>query len=133
MWIAVCIGAAIGVGWIAISYAMEPLFPMGDWRWLVLAAIAFGVAGVAYFLQRRRERRSRLGPEIRLNDTTTYREQPDGSRVVTQTTLARPVSIKGIGATSVEGASTAKVTRVDPAKVRERMEQAARDLRGEDG
>jgi len=45
-----------------------------------------------------RERKTNLGPEIRLDDTTTYREQPDGSRVVTKTTLAKPVRISGEGA-----------------------------------
>lgn len=50
----IIIGASIGVGWIAISYAMESLFPMGDWRWFVVAAIAFGTAAV--FWMRRSDR-----------------------------------------------------------------------------
>lgn len=107
----VAAGAGAGLGWIAVSYGMEPLFPMGDWRWFLVAAAGFSTAGAAFLWQRRQDHRkaaeavkaalasskdSHLGPEVRTSDTTTYREQPDGSRVVTQTTIAKPVRLEGL-------------------------------------
>lgn len=61
--------------------------------WGGAAAIAVLWLVVEVALYRRRRKRG-LGPEIRINDTTTYREQPGGSRVVTQTTLAKPVHLQ---------------------------------------
>lgn len=113
MYTIIITAAGVGVGWIGISYAMEPLFPMGDLRWLILAAIGFTAAGVAVFWERRRKMQekqdSHLGPEIRISDTMTYRQQPDGSRIVTQTTLAKPVRIgSALGSSGVGGATTLK-------------------------
>ena len=43
---------------------------------------------------------------VRLDDTTTYVQQADGSRIVTKTTLARPVRIGGaLGITGTGGAT----------------------------
>ncbi len=69
--------------------------------WEVWACVtAVGIIGLAVsFWADLKKKKSALGPEIRLNDTTTYREQPDGSRVVTQTTLAKPVRVSGVGVT----------------------------------
>ncbi|MCY3702889.1 MAG: hypothetical protein OXG16_09435 [Rhodospirillales bacterium] len=52
-----------------------------------------------------------LGPEIRINDTTTYREQRDGSRIVTQVTHVPPVRISGIGTTPVGARATLTVKK----------------------
>jgi len=51
-------------------------------------------------------------PEIRLNNTTTYREQPDGSRIVTQTTLAKPARIRAD--VSAKPSVETNVSVVDP-------------------
>lgn len=47
------IGAVSGAGWIAVSFLTENLFPVGDWRWAIAAAICFVVAFVVYLGQRR--------------------------------------------------------------------------------
>ena len=73
------------------------------------------MAGGAYFLKRRRERRSILGPEVRIDDTTTYREQQDGSRIVTRTTLAKAVRISGHGTATFQAFPTAELTVMKPA------------------
>ena len=86
-----------------IGGMLEAWTPISSgWIW---AGVTFvGVLGLVFsFWWDRKQKKNRLGPEIRLNDTTTYREQPDGSRVVTQTTLAKPVRISGIGETNVGG------------------------------
>ena len=71
------------------------------WMWWSIAG-AIAILWVGLELVHRRRKRS---PEIRLNDTTTYREQADGSRIVTQTTLARPVHISGV--LTIEGGASA--------------------------
>ena len=47
-------------------------------------------------------------PEIRLTDTITYREQPDGSRVVTETKLVKPVNLKADLRAKGAGSATLK-------------------------
>ena len=60
--------------------------------WGGASALAVAWFAVEMYFYRRR-RKNALGPEIRIDNTTTYREQPDGSRVVTKTTLAKPVRL----------------------------------------
>ena len=73
---------------------MEALGVSLPWQaWAGVTAV--GVVGfVASIWHERRQKKSELGPEIRISDTTTYREQPDRSRVVTTTTLVKPVDLK---------------------------------------
>ncbi len=67
------------------------------WMWWGIAgAIAALWIGFEWFRRRRK-----LGPEVRISNTTTYREQPDGSRIVTQTTLAERVRIAGRAETTM--------------------------------
>ncbi len=79
------------------------------WMWWSIAGGIVVLWIVVEWFHRRRKR----GPEIRLNDTTTYREQKDGSRIVTQTTLAKPVRISGIGTTEGGGSATLTVTKAE--------------------
>lgn len=119
MWIAVCIGAATGVGWVAVSYAMEFLFPMGDWRWYVLAAIAFAIAGAAYFRQRRQqlrvEAKTKVGstkpPKHRVDKNTTYREYEGGWRRVTKKFWVKPVWFGKIGEATFRDPEPVNLTR----------------------
>ena len=79
------------------------------WIWGIVFLVALAILLGMYWQDWRRgsfrrKETDALGPEIRLNDTTTYREQPDGSRIVTQTTLAKAVRIEGtVGETKVGG------------------------------
>ena len=42
--------ALVGIGAGSVTLAMEPLFPLGDWRWIVVAVVAFvAAASVHYF------------------------------------------------------------------------------------
>lgn len=45
---------------------------------------------------------------VRLDDTTTYVEQEDGSRIVTRTTLAKPVRMAVDFEATVEGSASLK-------------------------
>ncbi len=76
--------------------------------WIAVIVLALVGMGVCVWIDRKRKPKSVLGPEVRLNDTTTYREQPDGSRIVTQTTLAKPMRLAG--RMHVTGTGTDKVS-----------------------
>lgn len=90
------------------------------WIWLGVTLVASGLLIMSSIRKPHKE--------VRLNDTTTYVEQADGSRIVTQTTLAHPVHHSGVGESKVGG-----TTKSPADQVRERMEQAARQLRGDEG
>ena len=55
---------------------------------------------------------------VRLDDTTTYVQQADGSRIVTKTTLAKPVRIQSaLGSTGVGSASLKRPPSNDGGKL----------------
>ena len=43
------IGSGSVLGWILLSYFMEPFFPLGDVRWLIAALLMFGIAAWAWY------------------------------------------------------------------------------------
>ena len=44
----ILIGSGLSVGWLGVSFLTENLFPVGDWRWGITAALFFMVAGIAW-------------------------------------------------------------------------------------
>lgn len=94
-----------------MSFLAEHLFPMGDWRWGITAVLFFVSAGIAWAWPWPWRKKDPLGPEIRLNEHSTYREIGDGWREVTTIRKTPPVRISGVGETSVGGSATLTVTR----------------------
>ena len=45
----IIVPSIVGLGWLAMSYFMEPFFPLGDYRWLILAILFFGSAGLVWY------------------------------------------------------------------------------------
>ena len=45
----IIVPSIVGLGWLALSYFMEPFFPLGDYRWLILAILFFGSAGLVWY------------------------------------------------------------------------------------
>ena len=44
----ILIGSCLGVGWLAVSFFTENLFPLGDWRWGITAVLFFSAAAVVW-------------------------------------------------------------------------------------
>lgn len=86
-----CVAAVVIFGAERGAEAMWPT--MTPWAWwggaAILGALWLGAEAVLY----RRRRKHGFGPEVRISDTTTYREQPDGSRLVTTTKFVKPVAL----------------------------------------
>ena len=62
---AVFAGSAAGAGWVAVSFFTENIWPLGDWRWGVCAAVIFVVAGLVHWHGLRRNSRRKqpvVGP-----------------------------------------------------------------------
>lgn len=110
-----------------IGGMLEAWTPISSgWIWAGVTFIGALGLGLGFWWDRKKRR----GSEIRIDDTTTYREQPDGSRVVTTTKLVRPERAAGKASATFQPAPPARLTHE---KVRERMEEAARQLRGDNG
>lgn len=45
----IIVPSIVGLGWLALNYFMEPFFPLGDYRWLILAILLFGSAGLVWY------------------------------------------------------------------------------------
>ena len=65
----------VGLGAAALTFLMEPWFPLGDWRWAVVAGVAFVAAAAPYrwdgvrarFVAVRRSLRALQSVDDRLN------------------------------------------------------------------
>ena len=100
-----CVGGAVLFG---AERGAEMMWPERSvWLWWGGASFIAGAWLIAEAFAYRRHRKPKIGPEIRLTDTITYREQPDGSRVLTETKLVKPVRLRT--KMSGEGAGSASL------------------------
>lgn len=51
-----CVTSASVVSSGAVTFYMEPFFPLGDWRWLVIALVGYIIAALLVFTDPKRKR-----------------------------------------------------------------------------